>query len=102
MSEHPYRMVVVQGVTARMFNRASAPGEFTTVSNAAEADKALGEEGNEHFCPLCLEYFSTAAFKRHAPSCILARAGAWERQRDKDPETHFRGRLFGPRPLGAR
>ena len=81
--DHPKRMVVIQGAAARAFQR--APKEFRTVSEAGDADAALGDDGNEHHCPLCNEFFGTQAFKRHAASCIKTRAPAWERQRDRAP-----------------
>jgi hypothetical protein len=83
VDEYPTRMVRIEGVTARAFQR--APAEFTSVHSAEDADRALGDDGNEHNCPLCHQFFGTRAFKAHAPDCIKARAPAWERQRDKAP-----------------
>jgi hypothetical protein len=96
--EHPYRVARIEGAVARAFQR--APQEFTSVTDAAEADKALGDPENAHHCPLCNNFFGSEAFKRHAPTCIKAYAPGWERQRDREPPyskvKQFRGRLFGP------
>lgn len=91
---YPVRSVVIQGRTARAFER--APKEFTSVRTAEEADRALGDDGNEHFCPLCNEFFGNAAFKAHAADCIKLRAPAWERQRDKEPP-YSRVKRYGKR-----
>lgn len=48
--------------------------EFRSVKNAEEADKEIGNPGDQHHCPLCNEYFGWEAFKAHAPQCIEARA----------------------------
>lgn len=82
-SQHPVRMVRIEAAAARAFQR--APREFTSVQSAEDADRALGDDGNEHHCPLCNQFYGTQAFKRHAPSCIKANAPRWERQRDLEP-----------------
>lgn len=81
--EHPKRIVRIEGAVARAFQR--APAEFTTVQSAEDADRALGDAGNEHHCPLCNQFFGTVAFRAHAPGCITANAPKWERQRDEEP-----------------
>lgn len=88
------RSVAISAALARAFQR--APAELHYVREAEDIDRAFGEEGNEHVCPLCHEFFSSWAFRRHAPSCIRAYAPLWERQRDRDPGSQYRGRLFGP------
>jgi hypothetical protein len=85
---HPVRTVVIEGAVARFFER--APKEFTTVQEAADIDKALGDPENAHHCPLCNNFFGTYAFMRHAKSCIDTYAPAWERQRDKAPPYELR------------
>lgn len=44
--------------------------EARSVRTIEEAAKALGQEGDEHFCPLCDDYFNTLQFVRHAAQCI--------------------------------
>lgn len=62
-----------------------APTEVMTVTDAEAASKALGDDGNEHHCPLCNQFFGNVDFQQHAPSCIDTYAPAWERQRDREP-----------------
>lgn len=87
MTDYPKRSVRIEGATAIAVLAAikRGPSEFTTVREADEAGRALSDPENAHCCPLCGDVFRTAAFVRHAPSCIEARAPAWERQRDRDP-----------------
>lgn len=78
MTDFPVRNVIIPGMTARAFQLLNRPvpypKEVMTVKTAADVDKALGDEGNEHCCPLCNEYFGTKAFQMHARQCIEARA----------------------------
>lgn len=106
MTEHPRKDVWVEGQAAQAIAIARAPkagNTWATVQTDEQAAWALehAEEGDEHNCPLCHEYFNTADFKAHAPQCILVRAGKWERQRDRDPAFMagndlkvFRSKLF--------
>lgn len=92
----PVRDVLIEGAPANLFNR--APQEFTSVHDAESADRALGDPGNTQHCPLCNHYFGTEAFVAHAPGCIRARAGVWERQRDEEPPYAAQKR-FGQRTI---
>lgn len=77
MQDEP-RSVEIEAPTAKAFiliskiNRGEA--ELMSVSTEFEAAVALGDPENEQHCPLCNEYFPTAAFVAHAPQCIRARA----------------------------
>lgn len=86
-SKYPVRTVRIEGRVAKAFEQ--APKEFRTVTEASEADAALGDPNNSHFCPLCNEFFGTRAFVRHAASCIKANGPAWERQRTVEPTTRL-------------
>lgn len=102
MSElHPVRNAWIQGVPAVAVIRQRLPeGEFMTVQSAEEADRALGDPGNSHHCPLCNQFFGSVAFRAHAPGCIRANAPRWERQRDEEPpyaaQKRFGKRLIVP------
>ncbi len=78
MSSYPVRSVRIPGVTARAFqilrNPMPRPDEVRTVKEATELDKASFQDGDEHHCPLCNEFFGSRAFKAHAQQCIDARA----------------------------
>lgn len=83
----PVRSVLIHGEAARAWERARARQEDEAISvhDAESIDKALGDPGNTQCCPLCNELFGTAAFVRHAESCIELRAPKWRRQRDRVP-----------------
>lgn len=93
---HPFRLVVIEGACANIWAR--APHEFTTVTGAADFDRALGDPGNTQHCGLCNDFFGTEAFVRHAPSCVRAYTARLEAQRDREPiwwaKKRFRS-LFG-------
>jgi len=80
MSELPiFNEVIVQGVPAQAtfsfaLQQKVRPSETVSVRSAEDADRALGDDGNEHHCPLCNEFYGTEAFKAHAPECIRVRA----------------------------
>lgn len=110
---HPVRSALIQGATAVWGVRPPREGdELMSVKHAEDAARALGDAGNEHFCPLCNQYFATIPFMQHAQSCINANAPRWERMRDREPVYHgeslnggqkrFRPRLFGATPKGGR
>ena len=76
---HPVRSATIQGVTASavvmaLSPKARRPLEMMSVKTAEDAAIALGDEGNEHHCPLCNDFFTTAGFVSHAARCIEARA----------------------------
>lgn len=84
MDEHPFREVRIGGVTAkavvgaqvepRHLGPIDTTPQFRTVREADEIDREIGNPGDQHHCPLCLEYFGWEAFKVHAQQCIDARA----------------------------
>lgn len=81
MPDYPTRSVRIVGTSA-----AAALNLYTTnqhvrnnlaaipVSTAEDIAMALGDDGNEHLCPLCNEYFASLPFAAHAQACINARA----------------------------
>jgi hypothetical protein len=94
----PVRDALIHGAPAALFSRAPNADDFMSVRDAEAADRALGDPGNTQHCPLCNEFLGTEAFRKHAPACILARAGVWERQRDEEPPYAAQKR-FGKRTI---
>ena len=69
----PVKNVAIQGATARIITAIQTPQEqqvIMPVRDAIEIDKALGDPGNSHRCPLCYDFFGTEAFVAHAQQCI--------------------------------
>lgn len=56
-----------------------------------------------HHCPLCDETFEGYdVFAAHAPQCIVLRAPAWERQRDREPIYFGQSKNGGQVRMGKR
>ncbi len=75
----PVRNATVIGVPAEAISFALSPAkrrplEMMSVKTAEDAALALGDDGNEHHCPLCNDFFTTKGFVAHARACIEARA----------------------------
>jgi len=83
---HPVRSVRIEGAIARGTARVERPvaaprnvgpidvtPKFRVVKDALDADKEIGNPGDQHNCPLCGEFFGWEAFKAHANPCIEAR-----------------------------
>ena len=75
---HPLRSANIQGVTAEALSYMASPKkrrplEMMSVKTAEDAAIALGDDGNEHHCPLCNDFFTTKGFVAHARRCIEAR-----------------------------
>lgn len=109
---YPVRSVAVQGVPAVAVVSAHAlrPGdEIRAVKDAGDADRERQSPADSNHCPLCNQVFGPVAFAAHAQDCINARAGRWEKQRDRQPiyngpsknggaKKRFRPLLFGRTP----
>jgi len=85
VTTHPFREVRIEGVAAKaVVGNVIAPPQhigplditpqFRSVREADDVDREIGNPGDQHHCPLCLEYFGWEAFKAHAQQCIDARA----------------------------
>ena len=75
---YPVRSVNIQGATAEAFSYMASPSrrrplEVMSVKTIEDAALALGDDGNEHHCPLCNDFFTTKGFVAHARRCIEAR-----------------------------
>lgn len=102
----PKQSVLIQGAVAPaligLFPKAFSPQTFAKVETPEEIAKAKDyrEEGDEHHCPFCKQYYNWADLKAHAQGCINAHAPAWERQLDEEPRHNsiiqFRPKVFGP------
>ena len=76
---HPVRSTEIKGAVAEAIMMAVSPKarrplEMMSVKTAEDAALALGDDGNEHHCPLCNDFFTTKGFVAHAKACIEARA----------------------------